>query len=62
MGNKNLRTEYHKYSDAYTFSVLAQGKKKTPRPSGRRVLEETNLELYIKLHITPVHVIGANSI
>tara|TARA_B110000014_G_C19818123_1_gene424486 strand:- start:521 stop:652 length:132 start_codon:yes stop_codon:yes gene_type:complete len=30
MGNKNLRTEYHNYSDAYTLSVLAQGKKKPP--------------------------------
>ena len=30
MDNKNLRTEYHNYSGAYTLSVLAQGKKKPP--------------------------------
>ena len=62
MDNINLRQEYHNYSDAYTFSVLAQGKKKPPDPMAGGLLEETNLELHIKLNITPVHVIGCNSL
>ena len=63
MDNKNLRTEYHNYSGAYTLSVLAQGKKKPPgQVAGGFWKKQTYLELYIKLHITPVHVIGANGI
>ena len=62
MDNKNLRQEYHNYSDAYTFSVLAQGKKKPPDPMAGGFLEETNLELHIKLNITPIHVITQNCI
>mgnify|MGYP003313008841 CR=1 FL=1 len=62
MNNRNTKEkEYHSFETPYTVSITIQGKKKPPGQVAGGFFRRNNLELNVKLDVSPVRIICAKT-